>query len=342
MSKKYYKGFNKDMTCRGFQFEESKTYEEPEAKLCEKGFHACENPLDCWKYYDVMDSVFHEVELDGVSEERHSNDTKVCAKKITVGARLDMNGLVKASVDVVLESVKGCFDKKLFDKKIVDSGNDAQIGSSGYGAQIGSSGYGAQIGSSGNYAKIGSSGYGAQIGSSGDAAQIGSPGDGAQIGSSGDGAKIGSSGNGAKIGSSGNGAKIGSSGNDAKIGSSGNGAKIGSSGNDAQIGSSGYGAQIGSSGDAAQIGSSGNYAKIGSSGNYARIDIAGERSIGACVGNSGKIKAKVGCWIVLSEWKMVKDKYTPVCVKSVQVDGEKVKADTWYTLKDGELVEVQE
>ena len=261
MSKKYYKGFNKDMTCRGFQFEESKTYEEPEAKLCEKGFHACENPLDCWKYYDVMDSVFHEVELDGVSEERHSNDTKVCAKKITVGARLDMNGLVKASVDVVLESVKGCFDKKLFDKKIVDSGNDAQIGSSGYGAQIGSSGYGAQIGSSGNYAKIGSSGYGAQIGSSG---------------------------------------------------------------------------------DAAQIGSSGNYAKIGSSGNYARIDIAGERSIGACVGNSGKIKAKVGCWIVLSEWKMVKDKYTPVCVKSVQVDGEKVKADTWYTLKDGELVEVQE
>ena len=47
---KAYKGFNTDMTCRGFKFEEGKTYEEPEAKLCKSGFHACENPLDCFNY----------------------------------------------------------------------------------------------------------------------------------------------------------------------------------------------------------------------------------------------------------------------------------------------------
>ena len=54
------------------------------------------------------------------------------------------------------------------------------------------------------------------------------------------------------------------------------------------------------------------------------------------------IKAKKGCWIVLSEWGMVDNQYTPVCVKAVQVDGETVKEDTWYNLKNGELVEVTE
>lgn len=78
---KAYKGFNKDMTCRGFQFEEGKTYEEKEAKLCETGFHACENPLDCYNYYAPGGSVYHEVELDDVSDERNNDDTKVCAKK---------------------------------------------------------------------------------------------------------------------------------------------------------------------------------------------------------------------------------------------------------------------
>ena len=98
---KAYKGFNKDMTCRGFQFEEGKTYEEKEAKLCESGFHACENPLDCYNYYGAANSVFHEVELDGLSEERHDDDTKVAAKKITIGARLDVAGIVKAHFEYV-------------------------------------------------------------------------------------------------------------------------------------------------------------------------------------------------------------------------------------------------
>ena len=97
---KAYKGFNRDMTCRGFQFEEGKTYEEQEAVLCEKGFHACENPLGCFGYYAPATSVFHEVELEDVCE-RREEDTKVAGKKITIGARLDIAGMVKATVDFV-------------------------------------------------------------------------------------------------------------------------------------------------------------------------------------------------------------------------------------------------
>ena len=129
-----------------------------------------------------------------------------------------------------------------------------------------------------------------------------------------------------------------------QIGSSGDSAKIGSSGDSAKIGSSGYSAQIGSSGDSAKIGSSGDSAKIGSSGYSAQIDSTGEDSVIMCAGNYSKAKAKVGSWITLAEWKWSDDKnrYVPVCVKTEYVDGENIKADTWYQLKNGKFVEVAE
>ena len=101
MKMKAYKGFNKDMTCRGFQFEEGKTYEEKEAKLCESGFHACENALDCFVYYVPGQSVYHEVELEDVCDERQSDDSKVCGKKIRIGAALSVADIVKAHFEYV-------------------------------------------------------------------------------------------------------------------------------------------------------------------------------------------------------------------------------------------------
>ena len=95
---KAYKGFNADMTCRGFQYKEGETYHEDIADLCHKGFHACERPLDVLAYYSPNSSVFHEVELDDVSEQREE-DSKVCAKFIKIGAKVDIATLVKATVD---------------------------------------------------------------------------------------------------------------------------------------------------------------------------------------------------------------------------------------------------
>ena len=178
---------------------------------------------------------------------------------------------------------------------------------------------------------------------SGNSAKIGSSGNSAQIGSSGNYAQIGSSGYSAKIGSSGNYAKIGSSGDSAQIGSSGYSAQIGSSGNYAQIGSSGNYAKIGSSGDSAKIGSSGDSAQIGSSGDYAQIGSSGEDSVIMCAGFNSRAKAKKGSWITLAEWKYNDDKerWVPACVKAEQVDGERIKEDTFYQLIDGEFKEVE-
>ena len=117
--------------------------------------------------------------------------------------------------------------------------------------------------------------------------------------------------------------------------------QIGSSGYYAQIGSSGYYAQIGSSGDSAKIGSSGYSAKIGSSGDSAKIDSTGEYSVIMCAGHDSKAKAAIGSWITLAEWKRIEDVWKPICVKTEQVDGKRIKADAYYRLIDGKFEEVK-
>ena len=102
---KSYKGFNKDMTCRGFQYEEGKEYEEETADACHSGFHACEYPLDCLGYYSPNESVYHEVEQNGEFD-RGEDDSKVASTKIKIGARLDISGLVKAAIDFTMSRVK--------------------------------------------------------------------------------------------------------------------------------------------------------------------------------------------------------------------------------------------
>ena len=119
---------------------------------------------------------------------------------------------------------------------------------------------------------------------------------------------------------------------------------IGSSGYSAQIGSSGDYTQIGSSGDSAKIGSSGDYTQIGSSGDYAKVTSEGEDSVICCAGHNSIVRAKKGSWITLSEWErsLEKDRWIPKCVKTKFVDGEIIKADTFYRLENGKFVEVKE
>ena len=99
-----FKGFNKDLTCRGYQYEEGKEFHTERAKCCDTGFHACEYPLDCFGYYDPAHSVFHEVELSGEMDKSGDN-TKVCATDIKIGARLSIAGLVKMAIDFTVSKV---------------------------------------------------------------------------------------------------------------------------------------------------------------------------------------------------------------------------------------------
>ncbi len=300
---KMYKGFDKDLKCRGFQYEVGKEYEHNgEVKVCKGGFHCCENPFDVLEYYPLIDDEgnfnrFCEVEGGGKVD---AEGNKKCFEKLTIKAEIGIKCLISAMVEFIKE-------------KTIDNSNI----------------------SSGYYAQIGSSGDSAKIGSSGDSAQIGSSGDSAKIGSSGDYAQIGSCGYYAKIGSSGDSAKIGSSGYSAQIGSSGDSAQIGSCGYYAKIGSCGDSAKIGSSGDSAKIGSSGDSAKIGSSGEDCVICCAGNNSI-------VKAKKGSWITLSEWKYNKDKGRYIPVCVKTEYVDGVRIKEDVWYILEDGNFEEVEE
>ena len=97
---KSYKGFDKDLKCRGFQYEIGKEYEEPEADVCRAGFHACERPLDAFNHYCPVNSRFCEVEQSGELS-RDTDDSKVASTKIKIGAEIGIPGLVKAQIEWV-------------------------------------------------------------------------------------------------------------------------------------------------------------------------------------------------------------------------------------------------
>ena len=171
-----YKGFDKNMQCRGFQYEVGKEYEmDGEIKCYNRGFHACKSPMEVWDYYDMLNSRYAEVEQSGKID-KEEKSTKICSSRIKIKAELKLADIINIGVEWLKDITSP--SKVKADGVLNDNGDKRkQIGSSGYSAQIGSSGDSAQIGSSCDYAKIGSSGDYAKIGSSGDSAQIGSTGE---------------------------------------------------------------------------------------------------------------------------------------------------------------------
>ena len=102
----FYKGFDENMQCRGFQYVEGETYvHEGRVNVCHSGFHACESPLDTLSYYPPSNSVYRQVQLEGVKKSE-GGDSKVAGRKIKIGAKLSLMDLAKLHVDFVMENVK--------------------------------------------------------------------------------------------------------------------------------------------------------------------------------------------------------------------------------------------
>ncbi|WP_455659888.1 A1S_2505 family phage non-structural protein [Phocaeicola faecalis] len=104
---KGYKGFNPDMTCRGFQYEQNKMFEqEGEVKACENGFHFCLHPLDVLGYYPPVGdngiNRYCRVEGDG-NMSVDTDDTKVACSRIAIKTEIGIRGLVKAAISYVRE-----------------------------------------------------------------------------------------------------------------------------------------------------------------------------------------------------------------------------------------------
>ena len=331
---KAYKGFNRDMTCRGFKFEEGKTYEEERAELCKTGFHACEAPIDCFGYYAPGQSVYREVELDA-TDERNSEDSKRVGKRIKIGAKLDIAGICKAQIEYVKSRCTNEYN--------AEPGKPAKAGD--YGAAT--AGYrGAATAGSSGAAKAGD--YGAATAGSSGAATAGYRG-AATAGSSGA-ATAGY--RGAATAGDFGAAKAGYRGA-ATAGDFG-----AATAGDYGAATAGYrGAATAGDSGAATAGDSGaatagyrGAAKAGDygaakAGDYGAATSRGSSAVGkngfACArGNGVKVKGGMGAILIIAEEKENEDDIEHW--KAFVIDGETYKPDTWYRLDGDEIVEAED
>ena len=264
---KSYKGFNKDMTCKNKQYEVGKDYEEDKAVACECGMHACEYPLDCFKYYPPSKSVYCEVEQSG-DISRH-DDSKIASTKMRIGAQLNIAGIVNAAIKYTKEKVeKTCIESKsaTAGEYGAATAGDSGAATAGYCGAATAGYYGAATAGYRGAATAGE--YGAATAGDRGAATAGE-----------------------------------------------------------------YGAATAGDSGAATAGYRGAATSRGKSS-------TGENGLSVARGKGVKAKGGLGSILVIAEEEQNSCKISSW--KAVVVDGVNIKADTWYTFKDGELVETED
>ena len=315
---KAFKGFDKNMQCRGYQFEIGKTYtHDGEVKACSSGFHSCENPLDVLSYYPLIGddgsmNRFSSVSASGAIS-RHDSDSKVASASIKIEAELKLPEIVRAAVKWVAAA---CTSKETAasgnSSKLAASGNSSKLAASGNSSQLAASGYSSQLAASGDYSKLAASGNSSRLAASGYYSQLAASGD------------------------------------YSKLAASGYSSQLAASGYYSQLAASGYYSQLAASGNSSQLAASGDYSKLAASGNSSQLAASGDSSKLAASGASsiacasapncsGVIGGK-GC-LVLTRWVEDEKRYRA----SVAYEGENgIKSGVWYTLDDaGEFVEVE-
>ncbi|MBS7407328.1 MAG: hypothetical protein KIG15_06785, partial [Coriobacteriales bacterium] len=144
-----YKGFNRDLTCRGIQYAEGETYQTDRAELCATGFHACPMPLDTLRYYPLGTSVYHAVEVDA---DAHRGNDKVASKRIKIGGRMSLAELIEAHLSLA-------FKRAGDQSTAATSGDWSTAATSGRWSTAATSGYESTAATSGRWSTAATSGY---------------------------------------------------------------------------------------------------------------------------------------------------------------------------------------
>ena len=281
-----YKGFDKDLRCRGFQYEVGKTYEEKEARICETGFHACENPLNVLQYYPpCYGNRYCEVEQDGEFSDNR-DDSKIASTKIEINKEISLTELIQAAIDKSGES--GTYSIKEVDRTVAENTEKYSMALN--------KGYGSVAANTGDYSVAYSQKAHSIAANTGDSSATLSQGYRSIAANTGDNSVI-----------------------------------------------MGYGdsSVAVSVGNQSTVINSGDKSVALNTGFYAEASVQNENSIAIATGVQSRAKAGLGSAIVLVERTTWNGHAYPLNnIKAAIVDGEKIKADTWYTLRNGEFVEV--
>ena len=159
----YYKAFDKDFKCRGYQYEVGETYiHDGSVEICESGFHCCENPLDVLNYYDLTNSRFGVV-IPGGEQVRHDTDSKVASAKITVSAEITLPEFIRRAVDYIIDICSSADVASGDYSRLAASGDYSRLAASGYYSQLAASGHDSRLAASGERSIIASTGLGSRV-----------------------------------------------------------------------------------------------------------------------------------------------------------------------------------
>lgn len=341
---KLFKGFDKNLCCRGFQYEKGKEYCESNADLCKSGFHACENPIDVFSYYPPSNSRYCEVDLGEVSPET-GDDSKRCGKKIKVGAEIGIKGIIKAAVKFTMDRIDWENSKKVKgdESAAIDKGDHSAATNKGFRSIAINTGDCSAAISEGPFSATTNIGDWSVAISKGDHSAATST--GYCSAATNEGFRSVATNTGLRS------AAINKGTFSAATNTGDQSAAISEAEFSVATNTGDYSAAVAEQYKSAAV-SVGEYSTAISEGKFSAAVNMGDRSVAVAEGGSSiafvsginsKAKGALGCFIVVAEWYLdnnydwqIKD------VKAAEVDGEKIKADTFYMLKDGEFVEVED
>ena len=311
---KCFKGFDKDLKCRDFQYEIGKEYSEGKADICNYGFHACEFPMDVFNYYPPSDSRYCEVELEANNQQSH-DDSKRVGKKISVKAEIGISGIIKAGVEYIKEQVNW------EDDKATNTGDQSAATNTGYQSAATNTGDRSAATNTGDRSAATNTGNQSAATNTGDRSAATNTGDRSAATNTGDQSAATNTGN------------------RSAATNTGNRSAATNTGYRSAATNTGYQSAATNTGNRSAATNTGDQSAATNTGDQSAAIVEGKESIALATGINSKAKGKIGCFIVLAEWKEINYEYHIVDVKSAKVDGENIKEDTFYTLKDGKFVE---
>ena len=330
---KCFKGFDKDLKCRDFQYEIGKEYTEEKADICNCGFHACEFPMDVFGYYPPSDSRYCEVELEE-NGQKSSDDSKRVGKKISVKAEIGIAGIIKAGVEYIKEQVDW------EDDKATNTGNKSAATNTGNYSAATNTGYQSAATNTGYQSAATNTGYQSAATNTGYYSAATNTGDRSAATNTGYQSAATNTGNKSAATNTGYQSAATNTGDRSAATNTGNKSAATNTGNYSAATNTGYQSAATNTGYYSAATNTGNKSAATNTGDYSAAIVEGKESIALATGIKSKAKGKIGCFIVLTEWKEINNEYHIVDIKSAKVDGENIKEDTFYMLKDGKFVEV--
>ena len=311
-----YKGFDKDLKCRGYQYKIGKEYSGPKPKACEVGFHACEIPLDVFNYYPPATSRYCVVEQSG-DMDRDGDNSKVASEKIKINAEIGISGLVKAQIEWVKSEIG--FNDAI--KKADTSPDDHATGYRGAASATGDYGAASATGYRGAASATGNYGAASATGNYGAASATGDYGAASATG---------------YIGAA------SATGNCGAASATGNCGAASATGYRGAASATGYRGAASATGNCGAASATGYYGAASATGYRGAASATGNGCVALACGIASKALGSLGNAIVCCERGRWDGKtYQLLAIKAAIVDGETIKADTWYTLKNGDFVEAQ-